>query len=274
MKLPIFRTVIATSSVVIYFKKRKLYVDDKIYKIRILPNKKVKIYQKDVVNVIGIVGSSILCVSIAEKVYFLAKDQIAKYDITFKFKISKRFPFVDTENKNIVNIDIDSTNVTPLPADPVDIVASPNTNVPQPKNKFPIRDIVWIVVALSITYYLGQQIAGSDLGDVNLKDFDDKPEIRSVTTQLSWWEKLTYPEWFIKDISDEGTYGQITRPTIITEKVEPIANPRPRRFVVILFSILQHVPPSNSTNSKSKVPVWLSSPLVYIVQTVYRKFNK
>jgi len=253
MKLPIVRTVIATSSVVIYFKKRKLYVDDKVYKIRILPNKTVKVYQKDVVNVIGIVGTSTLCISIAEKVYFFAKDQIARHDITFKFKISERLP----------------------PEDSVDIVTLPNTHVLKPKNKFPIRDIVWIAVAIAITYYLGQRIDGKGLNDVNLKDFNNKPDIPILTTKLSWWDKLTLPDWMIRDISDEGTYGQVTRPTILRENIEPIANPRPRRFVVILFSILQHVPISNSD---SKAPVWykkfIYSPLFHLVETVYKKLNK
>jgi hypothetical protein len=268
MKLPIVRTVIATSSIVIYFRKRKLYVDDKVYKIRILPNKKVKVYQKDVVNVIGIVGTSMLCISIAEKVYFFAKDQIARHDITFKFKISKRLPPADTGN-------VDITDVTPLPGDPVDIVTLSDTNVLQPKNKFPIRDIVWIAVAFGITYYLGQRIDGSGLNGGSGSELTavQKPEIITrETTQLSWWERRTMPEWMIRDLSDEGTYGQITRPTIVSEKVEPIANPRPRRFLVILFTVLRRIPEPETT--KSKIPGWIYSPLFYLLKTTYRRFNK
>jgi len=263
MKFPVVRTVIATSSVIIYFKKRKLYVDDKFYQIKVLPSKTVKVYKKDVVNIIGIVGASTLCISIAEKAYCLAKNQIAKYDITFK--VSKRLPPADAGNTSIVDPDmIDFTS-----PDSVEIVPLQDQTL-QPKSSFPVRDIVWIAVAIALTYYLGQRIDGTSLNDVNPKDFSDESKIPILTTNLSWWEKLTLPDWMIKDISDEGTFGQITRPTITKTDIEPIANPRPRRIVVILFSILQQNPALNST---SKVPVWMYSPLFYLVQAVYRRFN-
>jgi hypothetical protein len=265
MKLPIVRTVIATSSIVIYFKKRKLYVDDKVYKIRILPNKTVKVYQKDVVNVIGIVGTSMLCISIAGKVYFFAKDQIARHDITFKFKISKRVLPADTGNVNI-------TDVTSLPADLVDIDTLPNTNVLQPKKKFPIRDIVWIAVAITITYYLGQRIDNLPVSG-NDNPVSSKPNLPvRTTTQLTWWQRRGLPEWLINDMSDEGMYGQITRPAIV-EDIEPIANPHPRRFVVILFTILNRIP-DPTFNNNTKIPSWMYSPAWYLVQAIYRKFNK
>ncbi len=70
----VIRIVIVIGSVIIYFKKRKLYVDDKSFKIKILPKKTISIYRKDIFNIIGIIGSSTLFVSIGEKVYFFVKE--------------------------------------------------------------------------------------------------------------------------------------------------------------------------------------------------------
>lgn len=243
----ITRIGLATGSVIIYFRRRKLYVDDKCYEIKIFPKKKIKIYRKDIINVIGIVGTSTLCVSIGEKIYFFFQD----HDITLK--ISKRLPPPPTDISDV--------------ADPIEGVSLTERRIP--KNKFPIRDIVWIAVAFGITYYLGQRIDGSGSELIAVQ----KPDIITrETTQLSWWERRTMPDWMIKDLSDEGTYGQITRPTIVPKKVEPIANPRPRRFLVILFTVLRRIP--EPENTKSRIPGWVYSPLFYLLQTTYRRFNK
>lgn len=253
----ITRIGIATGSVIIYFRRRKLYVDDKCYEIKILPKKKIKIYRKDIINVIGIVGTSTFCVSIGEKIYLFFKE----HDIALK--ISKRFPPTPTDI---------SDSVDPV-VDPIEVVSLTDKKIQ--KNRLPIRDIVWIAVAFGITYYLGQRIDGSGVngGSGSQVIPVPKPEIiPRETTQLSWWERRTMPDWMIKDISDEGTFGQITRPTILGEKVEPIANPRPRRFVVILFTILRRIPESET--NKSKIPGWMYSPIFYLLKAAYRKFNK
>ena len=265
MKLPIVKTVIASCSVVVYFKKRKIYIDDKYYKLRILPKKTVNIYRKDLVNIVGIIASSSLVVSMGEKVYLIAKDQISQRKVTFEFKISEKLTPIDADKPE---------QIIPLvEVDPDSLISVADTSALKPQKQLPIRDIVWLVVAISIAYYLGQRIdASSALGTISnesLETLDKKQTIPMLTTELTWWEKLTLPDWMIKDISNEGTYGQITRPTIVPKKVEPIVDPHPRRFVVILFSILQR---SNTENTK--VPVWLYSPLLYIIQTVYKKFNK
>jgi hypothetical protein len=192
---------LSEGSVIIYFKKRKLYLDDKCYKIKILPKKTIKVYRKDVFNIIGIIGSSTLCISMAEKVYFFAKE----HDI--KLIISKRLPPTD-----IIDVDAisspDSVDILSS-SDPIEVVSLTNTKVLKPKKKFPIRDIVWIGVAIAITYYLGQRIENLPLSG-NDKPFNNKPDIPVyTTTKLSWWDKLVLPDWMIRDISDEGKYGKI-----------------------------------------------------------------
>lgn len=257
LTIVIVRTAISTASIIIYFKKRKLYVDDKCYKIKILPKKTIKIYQKDLLNTIAIIASSSICISMGEKVYFFAKE----HDI--KVEISKRLPPTDI-------IDVDATS---LP-ESVDIVPVPDSKVLKPKNKLPIRDIVWIGVAIAITYYLGQRIDNLPVSG-NDKPFNTKPDIipAYTTTQLTWWERRGLPQWMIRDISNEGTYGQITRPTI-RKDIEPIANPHPRRIVVILFGILKRIPSSSATTNASKIPAWVYSPLFYTAQILYKRFNK
>jgi hypothetical protein len=254
LTITIVRTAIAAGSIIIYFKRRKLYVDDKCYKIKILPKKKISIYRKDIVNIIGIIGSTTLCVSIGEKVYFFVKE----HDITLK--ISKRLP-----SKNVIDIEAISS------PESVDIVSASDSKVLKPKKKLPIRDMVWIGVALAIAYYLGQRIDNLPVSG-NDKPFNTKSDIipAYTTTQLTWWERRGLPEWMIRDISDEGRYGQITRPTI-PEDIDPISDPHPRRIVVILFGLLHRIPTTNT--SDRKIPVWAFSPLYAALQALYRKFN-
>lgn len=250
----IIRTVIATGSALIYLKKRKLYVDDKYFKIKVWPKKDVKFYRKDVLNIIGIISSSMLVVSIGEKLYIFVKE----HNIAFS---------------------IDATDGDAIPSpDSVDIVSSPdptevgsltNTEILKPKKKFPTRDIVWIAVAIAITYYLGQRIDNLPVTKPVSNELDLPTR---TTTQLSWWERRGLEDWMIKDISDEGTYGKITRETF-RKDIEPIANSRPRRYIVILFAMLNKIPdPSDDKNNR--IPVWVVSPLFSALRTIYRKFNK
>ena len=274
MKLPIVKTAITTFSVVVYFRKRKLYVDDKSYKIRILPKKKITVYQKDILNVVGIICSSIVAISIGEKVYVLAKDQIAKHKVTFQLKITERLPSADSTDISLTEkVEVVSVSEQAL-AEPVDVLSLPDKNTLQPQRKFPTRDIVWIAIAIAIAYYLGQRIdnAGTDMG-VSIPSKPDIPAPIVETTHLTWWEKITLPDWMIKDLSDEGTYGQITRPTIPSKDIEPIVNPKPRRIVVFLFSIINKVPKPTNDNDNSTIP-WLCSPLLNVLQKLYRRLNK
>ena len=225
-------------------------------------------------------------ITIAEKTYVFAKDQylaakdhFGKHEITVNFKITERLP---------------STDPVDLVSDPVDFVSSTDSNVKaikivEPSNQLPIRDIVWIVVILGVTYYLGQRI------DFNVNNFttnpiiDLSPEEPKIPTpeykyqkfDFTWWEKLTLPKWMIQDLSDEGTFGKYTRRVPILpepeETIEPIANSRPRRFIVIINWIL-HLRIRNNTDSKptsdtSKTPTWVFSPLFYVLEKIYKKFN-
>ncbi len=118
---------------------------------------------------------------------------------------------------------------------------------------------MWIGAAIAIAYYLGQRIDNLSVSG-NGEPFNSKTDIPVyTTTKLNWWERRGLEDWMIKDISDEGTYGQITRPTLPGDsEPEPIANSRPRRIVVILFTILNRMP--NPTDEKN-IPVWEISPL-------------
>lgn len=264
MKLPIIKTVIVTSSVAIYFKKRKLYVDDKCYRIRVLPKKKVTIFRKDIVNIVSIIGSSTLIFTLAEKAYVLVQSEIGRREITFKFEISERLSPVDPVASLPESMDVDIILL------PDSVVSVPDTNIDvlKPQRQFPVRDIFWFAAALAITYYLGQRI-----DYLNLEPLDNKPTtIETIETfELSWWDKLNMPDWMIKDLSNEGTYGQISRPTIRTN-TEPISSPHPRRFLVILFSILQKSP--DPTGENFRIPTWVYSPLLFLLQTAYKRFNK
>lgn len=261
----IIRTLIATGAVLIYFKKRKLYVDDKYFQIKVWPKKDVKIYRKDILNIIGIISSSTLFVSIGEKVYFFVKE----HDIMLTIS-KKDFSSIDAIDGDAISLP-DAVDIISSP-DPGDVLPSIEKNEFQSKKKFPTRDIVWIAVALAITYYLGQRIDRIDNLPVSKLSMKEPGSTTRTTTQLNWWERRGLEDWMIKDISDEGTYGQITRPTLPGDiEPEPIANSRPRRIVVILFTILNRMP--NPTDEK-KIPVWVISPLFSALQFIYRRINK
>jgi hypothetical protein len=118
---------------------------------------------------------------------------------------------------------------------------------------------------------LGQRIDNLSIGVDDNSVIKPERTVRA-TTQLSWWERRSMPDWMIKDLSNEGTYGEITRPTIVENEIPPIASPRPRRFVVILFTVLNRIP--DPENVKKRIPSWVISPAFYAIQALYRKFNK
>lgn len=267
LTIRIVRAVVATGSVILYFKKRKLYVDDKYYKLRILPKKTIRIYRKDLFNIIGIIGSMTVCVSIGEKVYLFVKE----HDFTFTIS-EKNLPLTDKADVDVFSVP-ESVDIVSSP-DPIEGLSLSETEkkILKSKKKLPIRDIMWLGIAIGITYYLSQRIDNLPVSP-NDKPFNGKPDLPvRTTTQLSWRERRGLPDWMIRDISNEGTYGQITRPTIPDDIVEPIANPHPRRIVVVLFGVLQKMPTPNKDTKI--IPNWVYSPLFAGLQALYNRFNK
>jgi hypothetical protein len=259
MKFPIYKVVVAAGSMIVYFKKRKLYVDDKFIKIRILPKKSVKIYRKDVLNIISIIGTSTVAVVLAEKVYILAKDQISRYDINVDLNVKKK--------SNPTDVVADIPNA-------VEVIPEASPETISSKRKLPYRDILWILVAVGLTYYLGERIDASGIGGVEPDALPKKKTVVREQFQLDFFQRLLWPEWMKRDLSDENQYTMITRPTEIPDDIDPILNKKPRRFVVLLFIVLRKLPVPKNIPKKRRIPVWVYSPLYGFAKSLYRKFNK
>jgi hypothetical protein len=122
----IIRIVVAVGSVIIYFKKRKVYVDDKSFKLRVLPKKTINIYQKDVLNIVGIISSSVFVVSMGEKIYLFIKE----HDIALI--IGKK----DLSGADMIDVE-------PVSSEPIEVLSLAEAESVKPKQRFHTRDIIW-----------------------------------------------------------------------------------------------------------------------------------